>query len=75
MSASIGEAGVTLEGGGRSRRLDYADCEEVEDAGGLIYFWPRDGAPIVLPARTLGDDEAGRIVAQARRGIKGGRIG
>ena len=74
VSARIGEAGVTLEGGGRSRRLDYADCEDVEDAGGLIYFWPRDGAPIVLPARIFGDDEAGRLVAQARGRIKGRRI-
>ena len=58
---------MTLEGGGRSRRLAYADCEEVEDAGGLIYFWPREAPPIVLPARALADGEAGRIVAQARR--------
>lgn len=75
LSARIDEAGVTLEGGGRSRRLDYSDCEEAEDAGGLVYFWPRDGAPVVLPARTLGDGEAGRIVEQARRRITSRRIG
>ena len=73
LSASIDPSGVTLESGGRSRRLDYADCEEAEDAGGLLYFWPRDGAPIVLPARTLGDGEAGRLVALARRRITGAR--
>ena len=75
LSARIDDTGVTLEGGGRSRRLDYADCEEAEDAGGLVYFWPRDGAPVVLPSRTLGDGDAGRIVAQARRRITSQRIG
>ncbi len=73
LSASVDRAGVTLAGGGRSRRLDYADCEDAEDAGGLLYFWPRHGAPIVLPARTLGDGEAGPLIAQARRGISGTR--
>ena len=70
MTASIDERGVTLEGGGRSRRLDYVDCEEAEDAGGLIYPWPRCGAPIVLPTRALG--EAARLlVAQINRRANG----
>jgi hypothetical protein len=72
-SARIDESGVTLEGGDRSRRLHFADCEEAEDAGGLIYFWPRDGAPIVLPARALPDGEAASLVAHARRQIAGKR--
>ena len=38
LSASVDRAGVTLAGGGRSRRLDYADCEDAEDAGGLALF-------------------------------------
>jgi hypothetical protein len=45
LTARIDDGGVTLDGGGRSRRLEYVDCEEAEDAGGLIYLWPRDGAP------------------------------
>jgi hypothetical protein len=73
LTARIDEGGVTLEGGGRSRRLDYADCEEAEDAGGLIYLWPRHGVPIVLPARALGDGEALRLVAQIKRRIGGKR--
>ena len=30
---------------GRTLNLRYADCEQAEDAGGLIYVWPRNGAP------------------------------
>jgi len=73
LTAGIDEAGVTLDGGGRSRRLEYVDCEEAEDAGGLIYLWPRDGAPVVLPARALGDGEARRLVAQIKQRIGGTR--
>jgi hypothetical protein len=73
LAARIDDGGVTLDGGGRSRRLEYVECEEVEDASGLIYLWPRDGAPIVLPARTLGDGEARRLVAQIKQRIGGTR--
>lgn len=74
MTAIIDERGVTLEGGGRSRRLDYVDCEEAEDAGGLIYLWPRYGAPIVLPTRALGDGEGARLlVAQIKQEVNGQR--
>jgi len=73
LTARIDDGGVTLDGGGRSRRLDYVDCEDAEDAGGLIYLWPRYGAPIVLPARALGDGEARRLVAQIKQRIRGKR--
>ncbi len=66
LTATIDDDGVTLAGGGRPRRLDYADCEEAEDAGGLIYLWPRDGAPIVLPARALADGEAAGLLARIK---------
>ncbi len=73
MTAKIDDTGVTLEAGERSQRLDFVDCEEAEDAGGLIYLWPRHGAPIVLPARALGKGEAGRFVAQVRGRMNGTR--
>jgi hypothetical protein len=45
--------------------LAYADCEEAEDTGGLIYVWPRDGAPVVVPTRVLPDaGEAARLVSR-----------
>jgi hypothetical protein len=72
-SVRIDESGMTLESGDRSRRLDFSDCEEAEDAGGLIFFWPRGGAPIVLPARVLPEGEAASVVAHARRRIAGKR--
>ncbi len=71
LTARIDEAGVTLEGGGRSRRLEYVDCDEAENVGGLIYLWPRDGASIVLPARAFGEREAGRFVARIKKQISG----
>jgi hypothetical protein len=63
--------GVGVEGGAQS--LDYADLEEAEDAGGLVYFWPHRGAPIVLPTRALLDGEAGRVVAEVRLRMQGAR--
>lgn len=69
LTARIDEAGVTLEGGGRSRRLDWVECEEAEEADGLIYLWARSDAMIVLPARAIRDGEAGRLVAQIKQQI------
>ncbi len=68
-TAWIDRGGVTLNGGRGSRRLDYVDCEEAEDAFGLIHLWPRSGAPIVLPARELGVGEAERLVAYMKKRV------
>ena len=70
LTTTIDDDGVTIAGAGRRRRLDFADCDEAEDAGGLIYLWPREGAPIVLPTRALGEGEAARLLARLK-----GRIG
>jgi len=67
LTARIDEAGVTFEGGGRSRRLEWVECEEAEEAGGLIYLWARSDTPIVLPARAIRDGEAGRLIAQVKQ--------
>ena len=45
---------MTVEGAGRKLRLTYADCEDAENAGGLIYVWRRKGVPVVVPTRVLG---------------------
>ena len=66
LTARVDGAGVTLEGAALSRRLEYVNCEEAEDAGGLIYLWPRDGPPIVLPARVFREGETGRLVARIK---------
>jgi hypothetical protein len=62
--------GVTQSGHDLVRRLAFADCEEAEEAGGLIYVWGRDGAPVVLPSRVLAEGEAARLVAHVRSRIR-----
>jgi hypothetical protein len=57
LTATFENESLSLDVDGRTRRLCYADCEEVEDAGGLIYVWLRGGAPIVVPTRALADAE------------------
>jgi hypothetical protein len=69
LTARLDDGGVTVEGDGQSRRLEFADCEEAEDAGGLIYLWPHAGPPIVLPTRVLEDGEATRLIAGINRQI------
>jgi hypothetical protein len=67
---------LSLDVDGRMRRLCYADCDEAEDAGGLIYLWPSAGPPVVIPIRMLsGAGEAGRLVSQVRARIPGRQSG
>jgi hypothetical protein len=80
VTATFDDDVLWLNVDGRMQRLCYADCEEAEDAGGLIYVWPRQGAPIVMPTRALADDEeAARLVSLlssrigATRGANRGR--
>jgi hypothetical protein len=71
MTATFDNDAVWLDVDGRKRRLCYADCDEAEDAGGLIYLWTREGAPIVVPTRALADlEEAARLMSRLS-----GRIG
>jgi hypothetical protein len=65
LTATFDNDALSLDVDGWTQRLCYADCEEAEDAGGLIYVWPRDGAPIVVPTRALADaEEAARLIAR-----------
>jgi hypothetical protein len=66
MTTTIDDNGVTLTARKRTLRLAYADCEEAEDAGGLIYLWPRQGAPIILPTRALAEGEPARLLQRIR---------
>jgi hypothetical protein len=71
LKATFDNDTLSLEAGGRTIRLTYDDCEAAEDAGGLIYVWPRHGAPIIVPTRALADaDEKARLVSRLS-----GRIG
>lgn len=70
---SIDPEGALVQAGQARQRLSYVDVVEVEDAGGLIYFWPRAGAPVVLPTRGLPEGEATQLVGQARRWLAAAR--
>ena len=71
VTATFDNDAVWLDVDGRIQRLCYADCDEAEDAGGLIYVWMREGAPIVVPTRALADpEEAARLMSRLS-----GRIG
>ncbi|MGB7975950.1 MAG: hypothetical protein WCF81_16735 [Roseiarcus sp.] len=64
LTATFGDDALSFDVDGRALNLLYADCEQAEDAGGLIYVWPRNGAPIVAPTRALADaEEAARLLS------------
>lgn len=74
MTATFGAQGLSFEVDGRATRLSYAECEQAEDAGGLIYVWPRKGAPVVVPTRALADaSEAARLVTSLSDRISASR--
>ena len=56
---------------GAVRRLAFADCREAEEAGGLIYVWSRDDAPVVVPTRVLAEGAAARLLSRLRAQIGG----
>ena len=65
LKATFGDEALSFEMDGRTLNLTYADCEQAEDAGGLIYIWPRNGAPIVVPTRAMADaGEAARLLSR-----------
>jgi hypothetical protein len=65
LKAMFGDEALSFDIDGRTLNLDYADCEQAEDAGGLIYIWPRNGVPIVVPTRAMADaDEAARLLSR-----------
>jgi hypothetical protein len=55
---SVDEAGLGLAGAASLARWNFADCVEAEDAGGLVYLWPRSGPPAIVPTRVFADAEA-----------------
>ena len=65
LKATFGDEALSFDMDGRTFNLRYADCEQAEDAGGLIYIWPRNGVPIVVPTRALADaEEAARLLSR-----------
>jgi uncharacterized membrane protein YqjE len=59
--------GATLTGSGEACRCNFSSRATVEDAGGLIYFWPEKGEPFFAPTRVFASaEEAAAFVAQAK---------
>ena len=74
LKATFGDEALSFDMDGRTLNLRYADCEQAEDAGGLIYIWPRNGVPIVMPTRAMADaDEAARLLSRLSTRIGNGR--
>ncbi len=65
LTATFDNETMSLDVDGRTLCVRYADCEDAEDVGGLIYVWLREGGPIVVPTRALSDaGEAARLVSR-----------
>ncbi|HEY1862744.1 MAG TPA: hypothetical protein VGG77_03450 [Roseiarcus sp.] len=76
LTATFDNETLSLDVDGRTLCVRYADCEDAEDVGGLIYVWLREGGPIVVPTRALADiDEAVRLVSRVSGHIEGRRGG
>jgi hypothetical protein len=74
LKATFGDEALSFDVDGRTLNLRYADCEQAEDAGGLIYVWPRNGVPIVVPTRTMADaEEAARLLSRLSARIENER--
>jgi len=56
----LDDSGLLVESAAGSRHLAFADCEEAENAGGMIYLWPRNGEPAFIPARAFPSEQAAR---------------
>jgi hypothetical protein len=64
---SVEADGLRLDGGPTPMRWRFADCLETEDAGGLVYLWPRQGAPAIAPTRVFRDQAEASRFAQFLR--------
>ncbi len=67
---NVDEAGLALSLAGATppARWNFTDCLEIEDAGGLVYLWPRSGAPAIVPIRVFADAEAAAGFVEFVRG-------
>jgi hypothetical protein len=67
LTLTVEADGLRLDGLVAPMRWPFADCLEAEDAGGLVYLWPRQGAPAIAPARIFHDQEEASRFAQFLR--------
>jgi len=62
------ETGLSLDAAGSARQWRFADGLEIEEVAGLVYVWPKRGAPLIWPIRAHRDpDEAARCLESNQR--------
>jgi hypothetical protein len=62
---------VHMETAAGSLRFAFADCEEAEEAAGIIYLWARKGAPAFIPAHAFASEPAAQeFLESVRQGIR-----
>ena len=67
---TLDQSSLCMETAAGSHQFAFADCEEAEAAGGIIYLWLRKGAPAFIPAHAFASDEAAQaFLAFVRDGI------
>ena len=67
----LDDSGLDMEAGAGARRIAFADCDEAEDAGGIVYLWARGAAPAVIPVSAFANEQTRRDFVDAlRAGIK-----
>jgi hypothetical protein len=63
----LDEAGLVVESAAGARRFEFAACIEAEYAGGLVYLWPRAGAPAFIPTRAFENEAVAEAFAALLR--------
>ena len=58
IAVRIDASGLHVETAAGGRCLSFAECEAAEEAGGMLYLWPRRGEPAFLPARAFASERA-----------------
>ena len=67
LEARFDDAGVSIDTASRPARWLFAEVIDVDDAGELIYLWPKSGPPAILPKRIFSNsDEANSFTTFAR---------
>jgi uncharacterized MAPEG superfamily protein len=61
-------SGLHVETASGSRLLRFAECEGAEEAGGILYLWPREGEPVFIPARAFASQQAAQEFIARLRG-------
>ena len=67
--ARLDDDGLAFESPSLTRRWRFADAREYEDAGGMIYLWPKNSAPpAFFPTRAFADEAEFGELARLRPG-------